>query len=77
MKRIFAVALLLLSLASASWADGAGPKPPVCPGGVLCAAGGTTTKPSEAAVVLWADGPGQKPPAGGMAADLSAGSFWA
>jgi hypothetical protein len=52
MKRIFAVVLLLLSLASAALADGSGGKPPV----------GRMAAGLPKIGVLLADGSGKKPP---------------
>jgi hypothetical protein len=51
MKRLFAIALLLMSFASAALADGPGQKPP-----------GNATSLHQTAVVLLTDGSGQKPP---------------
>jgi hypothetical protein len=49
MKRIFAIALLLLSFASAALADGSGDPP-------------LPSKPGKAGIVLLADGPMLPPP---------------
>jgi hypothetical protein len=64
MKRIFAVALLLISFASVALADGGGQIPPpssaTLPAGTMVADGGGQIPPPARIIV--ADGGGQIPP---------------